>query len=448
MKLIDRIPVRFRIKLSKAPVCRAADGGGLPVEPLRMSVLPRIPTVADQPAGGVSPTSREVRHFLEQLQQDAGGLASVRTVALTAMDRPIDAVTLTDPSVSDDLKQTVLIVAGQHGNEESGRLVALRLMTHLLDDAQRGTLRKQKIVIMPNVNPDGAEADSYETPDGVRPNMDHGLDGPTTPEGRAVEEVAFELSPDVFVDMHARGHAGCSYDMVLYPQTKTYTEDDNTFHAIAADMVAAGERAGLPHISHPLAWWTEPPADVASTTAFAYRNFKSIVMLTESTEDNRHHYPRELTAKVGVARIMALLAWGNRRHPKQRYEGYPNSPVLGMNSRAMVPVGATAAARRRSRIDIWRHRSAVTSIQSILPEPPRLKTVMVTYDGPMLEHGGGVMIRAAGHRDVACVRWSGRELSPSDTDGFYAYRDEASTFVVAAAPVLVPGTWTVEVELI
>ncbi|HEX7009244.1 MAG TPA: M14 family zinc carboxypeptidase, partial [Phycisphaeraceae bacterium] len=347
------------------------------------------------------PTNADVWNRVDELAQRDPERIRVDVAGYSGQGRRIDAVTLTDPAVSDDLKQHVLIVAGQHGNEESGRLIALELMDQLLADAHRQTLRQQKIVVMPNVNPDGAEEDCYATPGGVKPNLDHSPDGPTIPESKAVEVIANSLCPDVFVDMHARGHAGCSYDMVLYPDTRPYTEDDNLFHQIAAEMVAAGEQAGLPHITHPLTWWTKPPHDACTTTAYAYRNFKSIVMLTESAEANSHSYAPALTAQVGVARIMALLAWGNRRHPKLYYPGYPNMLVLGMFSVALMAVGRTAAQRRHSRVEIWRQRAAFQSLRPLLPEPPDRKTLLVDYDGPPLQHGVGLMLRAAGHRDIA-----------------------------------------------
>ena len=117
---------------------------------------------------------------------------------------------------------------------------------------------------MPNVSPDAAEANTYETPAGVKPNLDHGPSGPATPEGRALEAIAREFQPDVYVDLHGRGHAGCSYDMVLFPGSRAYTEDENILYSIARRMVAAGEKSGIPHVMHPLTWpgWggPDPPA--------------------------------------------------------------------------------------------------------------------------------------------------------------------------------------------
>ena len=124
---------------------------------------------------GVSPNSQEVRERILSLAAKHPAAVSVRTVLETAQGRPIDAVTITDPRSSDADKQHVLIAAGQHGNEESARLVALRLMDYLLSPDGRPLLPRQKFVILPNVSPDAAEADTYETPAGVKPNLDHPL---------------------------------------------------------------------------------------------------------------------------------------------------------------------------------------------------------------------------------------------------------------------------------
>ena len=393
------------------------------------------------------PNSAEVEQHLRRAAQAHPDHVDLRVVEHTNQGRPIFAVTLTDPAVPAEQKQHVLIVAGQHGNEESARAVAIALIDHLLKQSAADILKNQSIVVMPNLNPDGAEQDLYATPDGVKPNLDHGRDGPTTPEGRAFERVAEQCNPDVYVDMHARGHAGCSYDMVLYPQTKSYTEDDNLFHRLAADMARAGERAGLPHITHPLAWWVPPPDDACSSTAYAYRRYKSIVMLTESTEDNDHAYPRELTLKVGLARLMALLDVGQRRDPRLYYPGYPNALVLGMPWTAVVAAGTTAAARRASRVAIWRQRDAFDTVHAGLPELPHQKHKTIDYCGQPIDGPVGFMFRATGRLRVTAARCAGQALQLSETDGYYTYHDDISTFAVIVLPRLERGLYEFEVEL-
>ena len=109
----------------------------------RAQALP-APVAPSVPAGlARSPTSAEVRDRILLLQSRHPDLLAVRTVGHTAEGRPIDAVTLSDLRYDDVDKQHVLVAAGQHGNEESARLVALKLLDYLLSPDGQPLLRRQ-----------------------------------------------------------------------------------------------------------------------------------------------------------------------------------------------------------------------------------------------------------------------------------------------------------------
>ncbi len=398
----------------------------------------------------VSPNSAEVRAHLEALAKKFPKLLRLKTVETTKQGRPIDVAYVTDPSAPANNKQHVLIVGGQHGNEESGRLDGLALIDWLVTPQAALTRRRQKVVVIPNVNPDGAEQDSHLTPRGVRPNLDHAIEGATSPEGRAVEIVARELEPEVFVDMHACGGTGCGIDLVLYPWAKPYTEDDNILHAIAFDMVRAGERAGIPHITHSLSWpgWGGSSLSEPSTTIYAYRSFKSIVILTEHAESNTFCYPATLRAAVGVARLRALLEWGNRRHPSFHCAGYPVMLLAGAPNRGVIAVGATAAQRRKSRLAAWRQSHAFEGVGVQVPEKPREKLLRIDYTGGPLE-SVGFQVRAQGKMRVKSVAFDGRKVAqatPGGGDGFVTWTDVCSTFVMAAVSDFRPGRHEMDVR--
>lgn len=402
------------------------------------------------PRTASSPTSAEVEAHILRVARRYPRWVRVEAVTETIRHRPIYAVTVTDDRTPDADKQHVLVVAGQHGSEESPRRVALALLDWLVSGAGAETRRKQKISIMPNVNPDGAEQDTYGTPEGVLPNLDHGPDGARSPEGRAVERIAYALQPEVFVDMHARGNAGCSFDMVLFPWTRPYTEDGNLFHAIAAEMASAGEQAGIPQVVHPLTWpgWGgDKPTSEASTTLFAYRNFKSIVMLTENSESNLHAYPVALTARSGLAKMLALLRWGNRRHPKLFWSGYPNMLVSKHFSGGVLAWGATARQRRRSRIALWKHIGHFKKFGQDGPEAPKSKKLLIEYAGPALNDGIAFQLGLAGRVRVKSVRWDGTPLRRSTTHGYCQFGDAHNTYVMAAFEKLRPGKHELEVRL-
>jgi hypothetical protein len=396
----------------------------------------------------VSPTPDEVEAHLRRVAARFPRLVKMRAAARSGEGRPIWAVTLTDPAAGAADKQHAMIIAGQHGNEESGRIIALALIDWLVG-AGRRTLRCQKIVVMPCVNPDGAMLDTYGTPAGVLPNHDHSPAGATIPEGIAVEDVARQLEPELFVDLHARGFAGYSHDMVLYPGPRPYTEDHNIFHAMAVEAAAASERAGLPTVVHPLSWpgWIgSDDLSAPSTMCYAYRTFRAIPMITETSEHNEVSPPEPLRAGAGVARLAALLAWGERRHPCLYYAGYPCSLAAGMFHAGVAAAGRTAAARRASRLGIWRNIDAWNKLSVEMPERPAATKVLVEYAGEPLPHGAGIQVRVVGRRRIGRVTFNGRTLRPSETSGYISWRDRCSTFVVAARPTFGPGAYEMVVE--
>ena len=397
----------------------------------------------------VSPTSAEVIAHIVALRKRHPGLVKVRTLGATAEERPLHAVTITDPRSPARDKQHVLIAAGHHGNEESGRLIALALMDWLVTPGAAETRRKQKIVILPNMSPDMAERDAYVPAKGPAPMRDHGPGGPKTPEGKAFEQVANALQPEVYVDMHARGFAGCSYDMVLWSEPRTYLEDDYLLHRIAAEMGEAGEQAGIPNVVHPLSWpgfMSESP-DVTSANAFCYRSFKSLSFLTETCESNEFAYPPGDRARSGLARLKVLLAWGNRRFPKLRYPGYP-CYLMGMFKGGLVAIGKDAAARRKSRVAIWRSGNgfdAVTFDQA--PSRPDERRITARYKGPEVRTGVGFQTLVRGNRRIAEITLNRRKLRPSEINGYYTWRHECATYVVVAMAVMKRGKHEIVIRL-
>jgi len=388
----------------------------------------------------LSPTSAEVEAHIRRLAKQHPGLVACREIVQTADGRPIWAATVTDATVPDNDKQHALIVAGQHGNEESGRLVALALLDWLVSAEGAETCRNQRVVILPNVNPDGAECDGHKTPAGVHPNLDHAPSGARTPEGRAVEIVAAELQPELFVDMHACGNAGCGFDMVLYPWSRPYNEDGNLLHDIAVEMVAAGEKSGIPHVMHPLTWpgWGGEQPDEPSTTRYAYRTFKSLVFLTENCEDNVHAYPAAMRARSGVEKLKALLAHGNRRHPWFTHAGYPVG-LIGLRSAGLVATGHNAAARRASRVALWRQIDALRTPRPEWPEQADIKRLRFGNGGPDLNVNVGLQFRSGGHMRVRQVVLDGRAVAASGSDGYETWQDACSTFVLVKMPSLLSG---------
>ena len=186
--------------------------------------------------------------------------------------------------------------------------------------------------------------------------------------------------------------------------------------------------------------------DGDSTTCYHYRRFKSLVLLTENTEHNLYSYSVRDRARAGLAKLKAVLAWGNRRHPKLYYPGYPNQPSAGQFDRGIVAIGRTMAARRRSRIGIWRNVREFTKLDYVAPIPPLSKTIHLGYAGERLRAGAGVQIAVRGKRRVVSARLDGRRLRESVTSGHVSWQAGPATYTVVAIGDLKPGEYVIEVE--
>ena len=386
----------------------------------------------------VSPTGEEITVHLKAIKKKHPKLVKIRTLRRTKRGRPIEAATFTDPDSADSSKQHVLILAGRHGNEESPRMQALAIMDWLVTPAAAETVQKQKIVVMPNLNPDAAHVDSYWSPDDVNVCADLDSRKSRTPEDRAFEEVVSSLQPDAVIDMHARGHAGCSYDMVLSGDHRPYTEDHNVIFRMVQDMVTAGEKAGAPHLSHPMSW----PGWVGfGPVAYCYKHFKSLSVLTETPESNTHRPDARVRIRTGLERVKALLKWGNRDYEKVHAPGYPSSLVLGSYSLGIASRGKTARQRRASRIEIWSQADHFERLANEKPEKQKVKGIAYKYKGAPLKRGLGIQTRSRGRMKVREVTLNGRRLRISETNGYVTWQDQCSTYVVAFIPAMQKGTY-------
>src|SRR5690606_32165383 len=146
-------------------------------------------------------------------------------------------------------------------------------------------------------------------------------------------------------------------------------------------------------------------------TVWMYRQFKSLVFLTESAEANAVSYPEPMRVASGLGRLKPLLALGGRRHPLLYYPGYPCGVAAGMFDAGVVAVGRTAAERRRSRLSIWQNVSRFQSVRAVIPEQFLSKTLRVEYTGQPISTGVGFQMRVAGRLKVQRVVVDGRPWS-------------------------------------
>jgi hypothetical protein len=155
----------------------------------------------------------EVASFLDVVSK-ASTHVKVLTVGRTgeaANFAPVDLrlVVVTEegaatPSSLNRKKPTVLVLAAQHGNEQSGKEAALTLVRDLAVGDLAPLLKRVNVLVMPQTNPYGNWMDRRPNEQGLDLNRDHvKLESPET---RAIHSVFTAWMPEVSLDLHEKGY--------------------------------------------------------------------------------------------------------------------------------------------------------------------------------------------------------------------------------------------------
>ncbi len=143
----------------------------------------------------------ELMKYLRRL--DAGSdVVSVRSIGRSVQHRDIPALLFTEDTAlgsNRDRKPIVLIYCQQHGDEPSGKEGALLAARELLGP-KRSLLKDLDLVLVPLVNPDGAEAGTRANANDADLNRDHLM--LIQPETEALHQLFLHWMPEVTVDLH------------------------------------------------------------------------------------------------------------------------------------------------------------------------------------------------------------------------------------------------------
>ncbi|RQW02197.1 MAG: DUF2817 domain-containing protein, partial [Calditrichaeota bacterium] len=101
-----------------------------------------------------------------------------------------------------DVKPLVLIFCQQHGDEPSGKEAALFLARKLSGSGNK-LLEKLDLILVPQVNPDGAEKNQRRNANEMDLNRNHII--LSEPETRAIHDIFLKWMPDVTLDVHEYG---------------------------------------------------------------------------------------------------------------------------------------------------------------------------------------------------------------------------------------------------
>ena len=154
----------------------------------------------------------EITRFLSELDHMSGEL-TVQIIGQTKETRGYEAKDLylciiteegfDSPHKINREKPTVLIVASQHGNEQSAKEAALQLIRDLSGGELKPILKKINVLIIPQANPYGNQLDQRQNEQDLDLNRDHvKLEAP---EVKAIHRVFPLWMPEVTMDVHEKG---------------------------------------------------------------------------------------------------------------------------------------------------------------------------------------------------------------------------------------------------
>ena len=131
---------------------------------------------------------------------------NVLNVGSSQEGTPIQALLFTrHPSPSPSVivrggRPTVLLIGQQHGDEPASAEALLVVASELASGSLQGLLDRINVLVLPRVNPDGAARGQAAAANGVDLDTDHLL--LSTPEARAVAQLARDYRPLVVIDAH------------------------------------------------------------------------------------------------------------------------------------------------------------------------------------------------------------------------------------------------------
>jgi hypothetical protein len=315
------------------------------------------------PSPQLWPSFESLQAQLEQWQRDHPRFFSLQTRGRSAQGRALLSARITDPGAADEQKEHVVVTCLHSGIERSGTTSAFAIMEWLLseDPVAREVRRRQVVVFMPIVNPDGYVLGTHATTTGGDPYGGWTLDGPrapdTTPESVAVQQLMDLYQPEVHADIHGLDlsfpgymsleNSGASYsNLALRPwdsriaeaMDEAALEEGFPSERLEQDAERLFWGPELEPISHQL--WSGRPRPYAAL--YCYSRYHSLVLASEA-----------MWTRSGFLRHRRLLEIGNAVQPGEHYPGYPTRVVMSNTLHQLVAYGATAAERRRSRVELW-----------------------------------------------------------------------------------------------
>jgi hypothetical protein len=163
----------------------------------------------------------ELTGYIKQLDETSD-LLKVETIGQSVQGRNLYAMKFSSSEFGKDKsKIKVLFFAQQHGNEQSGKEGALLLAQELLKPENRYLFDKIDFVLIPQVNPDGSEANKRRNGNDMDLNRNHLI--LTEPETQALHRFFDTYLFEVNMDVHEYSPYGGEWEKYGYRKNADVT---------------------------------------------------------------------------------------------------------------------------------------------------------------------------------------------------------------------------------
>ncbi len=195
-------------------------------------------------------------NFVYELESQTD-LMNVVKLTETLMGRDVVLAVLSNPPVyrPSDLvksdKPIVLIVNNVHGGEVAGKDAAMEIMRDLVQGDLRPLLDEVVVLVVPTINPDGAEVRRRTNEEGFDMNRDY-IKLESQEVHALVTKVIQEWQPDIWVDTH---HGGSAPYTLTY-QTNMNPAGDQGLVAFGNDRILSRVRQALRAEDYDGFWYT------------------------------------------------------------------------------------------------------------------------------------------------------------------------------------------------
>lgn len=191
-------------------------------------------------------TYNQLSDFVHELDSSSGIMRS-EIIGQSVEGRNLYALKFsTGEFGADNSKTRVLILAQQHGNEQSGKEGALLLAYRLIRPENSYLFEKIDLAIIPQVNPDGSEVNKRRNAHDMDLNRNHLI--LTEPETKALHRFFEQYLFEVTMDVHEYSPFGDDWKKYGYCKNAAVTLGVNTNVNIAEDIRKFSNEEAAPFI--------------------------------------------------------------------------------------------------------------------------------------------------------------------------------------------------------